>query len=617
MLTLRSSSAWRANLFGLMIVLSLFIASGADADFRVITGADWGGGIVHDITKSSRLPKDFQPTPELDVLHLNRFVSGGCSIVALATYPSGDAHKWIYGFHADEISQTAYMVGQAKVLAIINKENSIKHLNYEQLRVILGKNDHEPKWATVGGGDSKVHIYAESKQSMTMSIVRATAMRKTIDSDEWNFYPFGATWQQCADGEEVLQKVKSDGHGIGFILFKDRLPADVKVVAVSKRPTDKEVQPTEGPCIQIDYPLAQPLVLYLHPTQPPEAKRFCEFAVGPEGAAIAEKCGLVTPWREAQYRSEKRLAEMKLGKGTRLTAAGSAESAGVFSNLVAEFARTKSSLQPYYESSGNDTESVGQFTGGTGASKELLLLPDRPSESALRLYGPQWSKLDPAEYLLAGRATALVVNPASKLKSLTTDQVRSIFSGEVSDWNLLTSVSGKITCYGLVGSEPAAQVFFKEVLPAEKAGAIITKKSTAEILQAVSLDKNAIGFVDVSMIPATGQTARVLSIGPKDKAVLPTPENIKNAMYPLSQRLFLYVHPKASDTAKDFAKFLATCGGSEATPYNDTVQSVMDTYRKNGWTPLAEAALKVQSQANKPMAPSSSGQGGNKKTPGK
>jgi hypothetical protein len=62
-------------------------------------------------------------------------------------------------------------------------------------------------------------------------------------------------------------------------------------------------------------------------------------------------------------------------------------------------------------------------------------------------------------------------------------------------------------------------------------------------------------------------------------------------MYPLSQRYFLYVHPKASETAKDFASFLATCGGADATPYADTVKAVMDTYQKHGLIPLADEAI--------------------------
>jgi ABC-type phosphate transport system substrate-binding protein len=143
------------------------------------------------------------------------------------------------------------------------------------------------------------------------------------------------------------------------------------------------------------------------------------------------------------------------------------------------------------------------------------------------------------------------------------------------------------------------------------------------------MDPQAIGFVDLAAIPASGQNVKILAIklgtaapppafaeatagrppagaagtspvrgggvaereGAAGRVYYPTPENIRSAMYPLSQRLWLYVHPKASDTAKDFVKFIATCGASEASPYADTVKAVMDTYRKNGLVPLADAAL--------------------------
>jgi hypothetical protein len=80
-------------------------------------------------------------------------------------------------------------------------------------------------------------------------------------------------------------------------------------------------------------------------------------------------------------------------------------------------------------------------------------------------------------------------------------------------------------------------------------------------------------------------------------------------MYPFSQRMFLYVHPQARETAKDFAKFMATCGastaerpkdGSEPSWMNDamrgvfadeTVKAVMETYAKHGLIPLADAAI--------------------------
>ena len=200
---------------------------------------------------------------------------------------------------------------------------------------------------------------------------------------------------------------------------------------------------------------------------------------------------------------------------------------------------------------------------------------------------------------------AVVVNPVNKVESLTLEQIRMIFAGEIEDWNVIGSTglttsggaAGRINACGLRDTNPAAAVFYKECLPADKFKRVTLKKDTAEVLAVVSMDPQAIGFVDLATIPTTGQTAKVLGIRMKTgkdtglKPVPPTAENIKNAMYPLSQRLYLYVHPQASDTAKDFAKFIASCGGSEATPYADTVAAVMDTYRKHGLISLADAAL--------------------------
>jgi ABC-type phosphate transport system substrate-binding protein len=255
--------------------------------------------------------------------------------------------------------------------------------------------------------------------------------------------------------------------------------------------------------------------------------------------------------------------------------------------------------------------------------KELLFLADKPSARAMELYGKQWNALGstslttsgrdangqpngtgPAEYLLAGRAAAVIVNPANKIDALTIGQLQAIFGGEVADWSTIGSTGltasggtakGTIKPYGLRGDDLATGIFEKECLERARWKRVEIKKDSAEVLAAVSMDPQAIGFVDLAGISATGQSVRILAIklgtGERAKLILPTPENIKNAMYPLSQRLWLYVHPQASDTAKDFVKFIATCGASEASPYADTVKAVMDTYRKHGLVPLADAAL--------------------------
>jgi ABC-type phosphate transport system substrate-binding protein len=215
------------------------------------------------------------------------------------------------------------------------------------------------------------------------------------------------------------------------------------------------------------------------------------------------------------------------------------------------------------------------------------------------------------------------------------EQIKGVFAGGIADWGALPAAraeadaasrptagkvasgstkltASKINCYALKDAEPAAGLFARECLPSAKFGRVTLKKDSNDVIAAVGMDPQAIGFVDLTACSNRplgvnsgaegaenpyGGTANVkvlaiqVGMGEKAKIMRPTEENIRNAMYPLSQRLYLYVHPKASDVAKDFAKFLATCGGSEATPYADTVKSVMDAYQKHGLIPLADAAI--------------------------
>jgi ABC-type phosphate transport system substrate-binding protein len=484
-------------------------------------------------------------------------------------------------------------------------------------------------------------------KSISRAVIHSTTMKKVVNERDDGYFRLGTSWQECADSEDIVKKVKADPNGVGFLQCRGVMPTGVKILPVAVDADHAPVKPTDGPFIQPEYPLAEPLVLYLHPTEPEAAKRFCEFCIGPEGSAIAGKFGLITPYMQKQAEGKARLAEMKSGTGMRISMVGNEVGRSACQEAAVEYARAKAVIQPSYGSTNDDVVSIGAFVAGSEEGRqlrELLVLDDKPSSKALEKYGKQCNELMPEEFCIAGRATAIIVNGGNKLKSLTMGQVAAIFSGEADDWNIIgqTGLSapvggagGKgipIHRFGVPGTDPASVILYKNCLPeldvqrgaapnarpaagpGERPGArpgaggaplVTLKKNTAEVLAAVSMDPNAIGFIDLASLPGgglsldalakAGQTVKVLAIqlgtGDKAKLVSPTPANIRSAMYPLSQRIYLYVHPKAGDTAKDFAKFVATCGGSEVTPYADTVKSVMDAFVKNGLIPLGDAAL--------------------------
>jgi ABC-type phosphate transport system substrate-binding protein len=92
--------------------------------------------------------------------------------------------------------------------------------------------------------------------------------------------------------------------------------------------------------------------------------------------------------------------------------------------------------------------------------------------------------------------------------------------------------------------------------------------------------------VDLAAIPKTGQTIKVIGIirtknnaggdGQKPEVIRPTAATIRDGTYPLAERIFLYVHPKASEAAKGFAKFLAS-------------ESLEQAYHSHGLLPLVNS----------------------------
>lgn len=565
-------------------------ATYADGNVGVIVEDSWGRVPLQKIVSRFSTQSESSIVLEEDCLHLERFVKAQCSVVALTVRPSAAHTEWIYGFRANQISKTACVVAQAKVLAVVHVENPGKVLSYEQLQLVLGRNGLNTTWSQVGGVGGKVRVYGEPLKSTARRVLWTTAMRKVADSPERSLLPFGDNWQACLDREEVLRKVKADRNGVGFVLCGTTLPTGVKVLAIQKSAAHPAVSPCKEPYLQLDYPLSEPLVLYLHPTKPEAAKRFCEFAVGPEGSAIAETFGLTTPWQEARYRGQQRLVQMKAGSGPRITANGVLADRSLVQALAENYVLAKSLLQVAYQSAESQKYALGSFVQSSGGkSQELLFLPELPSERSSAMDQSRSSLKECQQYLPGAHSVGLAVHPSSKLSSLSLEQLRSILSGQTDDWKLLGLTPGKLFVYGLPPANAASKILSKEVLDLSRARALKPRKDTAEVLAAISVDPQGIGIVDLSALPI-GHTVKLLSIGPSIRPVAPTLENIRTGVYPLTQRLYLYVHPKASDTAKDFAAFIAAGECDE-------------TFRKHGLIPLSEKAIKASLSAATRPAP--------------
>lgn len=521
---------------------------------------------------------------------------------------------WAKAFPEGKAPPAESIFAQTALGVIVNKKNAITRLTYDQLRDIMtGK---VTSWYEVGG--SGQHVKVLTTKALSGSMVSDLL----VNSQQWKGV------KNLKADTNVIASVAVDPEAVGLVVLTPDLPKDVKLIAIAVDAKTPAVQPTVERIVLGEYPLVRQYKLLFSPDAPAAVRDFAAYACSENAHKTVQEWGLFPVAIRNKAEADKRLAEMKAGKGVRVSSLGIEAEKNAFQDIAVEYVRSRAVIQLGFAANDADVTSVGAFVTGGEGIRELLLLGDKPSTRAMELHGEKWNSLGvgkdgkpdgtgPKEYVLAGRAVAVIVNPANKLESLTVGQIQAIFQGDVDDWAVIggtelvpgggkgEALGGRaaipINLFGLraggvdARSSAAAGVFHKEGVPADKLKRVTIKKDTAEAVAAVSMDPQAIAFVDLTAIPTSGQNVKVLAIrmgmGEKAKVIQPTAENIKNAMYPLSQRHFLYVHPKASDTAKDFAKFIATCGGSEATPYADTVKAVMETYQKHGLIPLADEAI--------------------------
>ena len=259
--------------------------------------------------------------------------------------------------------------------------------------------------------------------------------------------------------------------------------------------------------------------------------------------------------RDVADRLEKeRIAAMRAGRFPAVRCCGAGTAREVLEPLMVAYV-TRRGLAHLSHSTGTQATAVGQLLAG----REVLLLDSRVTAThpALRLHGDKWKALKPAEHLLAARGVAVVVNSANKVKGLTLEQVQAVFGGKVKDWAILGLAAGNVHTYAPGMTDAASKLFHAKVLSSYKCGGLRRREGSKAVLQAVTTDPHAIAFVNALDVPAGDKSIRIVPILVDGKPTSPLLGAVSGA-YPISERLWLYVNPTASATAKDFAQFIVS-----------------------------------------------------------
>lgn len=168
---------------------------------------------------------------------------------------------------------------------------------------------------------------------------------------------------------------------------------------------------------------------------------------------------------------------------------------------------------------------------------------------------------------------AIIVHPSNPIESLTLDQLRDLYVGDILDW---AEVGGRAAEIILVSREDGsgARILFERDVMGDEAVSLtaVVMPTSRDVVDYVAKTPNAIGYVSRGWVMARGPIAasrtpgastpepprvRVVALG----GTLPTQEALRSRAYPLIQPLYLISRGETRGTVRQFVDFVLSPAG--------------------------------------------------------
>lgn len=165
------------------------------------------------------------------------------------------------------------------------------------------------------------------------------------------------------------------------------------------------------------------------------------------------------------------------------------------------------------------------------------------------------------ETTIAWDALAIIVHPSNPVARLTHEQLREIFSGQITNWKQVGGEDMPISIYSRELNSGTHDFFQSHVLDGKDfATSALIMPATGAIVQSVSQQKNAIGYIVLGYLEKTIKPLLISYDGGKNY-YKPCSDNVKNKLYPISRPLFYYYYAENENTVNPFINFVISITG--------------------------------------------------------
>ena len=218
-------------------------------------------------------------------------------------------------------------------------------------------------------------------------------------------------------------------------------------------------------------------------------------------------------------------------------------------NVIAALTEGFAEVEPGVTVSYDPTGSGAGITGATDKTLDIGL-----SSRALK----DDEKADVEGTTIALDGIAIIVNNASKVEDLTVDQLRQMFTGEITNWSEVGGDDGEIVLIGREAGSGTRDGFESIVDVKDSCKYAQELTATGAVISAVEANPLAIGYASLS---AVGDTVKMVTVG----GVECSEETVKDGSYEV-QRPFVFVTNKSvtlSEQAQAFFDFATSADAAD------------------------------------------------------
>ena len=222
---------------------------------------------------------------------------------------------------------------------------------------------------------------------------------------------------------------------------------------------------------------------------------------------------------------------------------------------------------------------ISVLVSGLGSSAGIEAVSNGTADiaSSSRQLNSDEQSLGLTEIVIAHDGIAVIVSEDNPIRNLSVDQLRAIYSGEVTNWS---EVGGDDVAIQLVNRDEASgtREAFKTIVmgdaPFDRSAAVLS--GTGQVRDVVSRSAGAIGYISLGFVDSKFAATKVRALSVNH--VEPAEKTISSGGYPISRDLYFYVKGTPSSDAHAYIDYVLS----------DSMESIV---RDAGFIPVTDDSI--------------------------